>query len=460
MKFRNTLVLAAIFGVLFAYVYFYEIKGGEQRKEAERKSQLLFASVEKDSITQILLQPKGIRLEKQGDEWVITEPIHAKTQKWSVSGIINSLTTARRERIIAENPADYTPYGLDPPAATVIFKHSGRYDTLYVGNKNATGTYAYARLATSPEVILTSTSIKYNAEKKLMDIRNKDALTYQTGDVSKMELRYKGRRFMAEKSGGKWRLVEPLEDEAETSSINKILNKVRNTRARKFVDEDPTNLGKYGLKRPLATFSVYLVPNDAKKTLLIGKRTKDGKYYAKDEGRKPVFLIDSTTVKQLNVTADELRSKDVVTFTTTDANRLELTYKDRRLVAVKDTTNTWKIVEPEQRLAKSWKIASIFSALNSAKVQSFAPFTLSNERRFGLKEPQIRAVVKKDDEVLADLSLGKKKKGQVYALRAGRKAILLLKDDIADKLTVKLEDLAEPKTSAEEQETDGKQKGN
>jgi hypothetical protein len=452
--------LAAIFGALFAYVYFYEIKGGEKRKEAERKAKLLFSSVEKDSITQILLQPAGIRLEKEEGEWVITEPIQAKTQRWAVDGIANSLTSARRERVIAENPADYTPYGLDPPAATVIFSHSGRSDTLHVGNKNATGTYVYVRLASSPEVLLTTTSIKYNAEKKLMDLRNKDVLTYQTNDVTKMEFRYKRKTFLAEKTSGKWKLLKPVEDEAETSSINKILNKIRNSRAKEFVDEDPTDLKKYGLHRPVATFSVYLVPNDAKKTLLIGKKNNDGNYYAKDEGRKPVFVIDSSAVAQLDVEASDLRSKDVVNFTTTDANRLELTYKDRRFVAVKDTSNNWKIIEPEERPAKSWKIATIFSTLNSAKAEDFAPFTSENERRYGLKAPQVRAVVKKDDDVLADLSLGKEKGDQVYALRAGRNAILLLKNDIVDKLTVNLEDLAEAQTSVEEQETDGKEKGN
>lgn len=460
MKFRSTLFLSIVFAALFAYVYFYEIKGGEKRKDAERKAKLLYSSVEKDSVRQILLLPQGIRLEKEGDEWLIKEPVQARAQKWAADGIVNSLTSARRERVIAENPDDLKPFGLDPPAATVIFSHSGRKDTLYVGDKNATGTYAYARLASSPEVILTTTSIKYNAEKKLMDLRNKEVLTYQTNDVTKMEFTYGRRHVVAEKSSGNWRLVEPIKDEGENANINKILNRIRNARAKEFVDEDPTDLKPYGLDRPLAVFSVYLAPNDAKKTLLIGKREEKGRYYAKDDSRKPVFLIDSTSVAELDVEPDKLRSTDLVSFTTTDANRLELTSDGQHFVVVKDTSNNWQVIEPEEREAKSWKISSIFSALNSAKVQDFARYTTRNVENFGLKSPRIHAVVKKDDEILADVSIGRGKGDQVYALRSGRQAILLLKNDIVEKLTVDLEDLAEPRATEEEQSTDGEEKGN
>ena len=42
MKFKTNVAIGAVFVALLAFVYFYEIKGGEERRQEAEKSKQLF----------------------------------------------------------------------------------------------------------------------------------------------------------------------------------------------------------------------------------------------------------------------------------------------------------------------------------------------------------------------------------------------------------------------------------
>ena len=42
MKFKTNIAIGAVFVALLAFVYFYEIKGGEERRQEAEKSKQLF----------------------------------------------------------------------------------------------------------------------------------------------------------------------------------------------------------------------------------------------------------------------------------------------------------------------------------------------------------------------------------------------------------------------------------
>jgi len=92
---RNTLILAVIVAALGAFLYFYEIRGGEERAEAEDAAKRLFQGISAEEIESIALLASGgerVRLERSERGWRITEPVQFPADPSSTSG------TGRRSR--------------------------------------------------------------------------------------------------------------------------------------------------------------------------------------------------------------------------------------------------------------------------------------------------------------------------------------------------------------------------
>src|SRR5437660_10547136 len=86
MKFKGTAILFLLFGLLGAYVYFFEVRGQEQRQKQEEAKQKTFQVDEKD-ITEIsLIYPdRTITGVKKGDKQrQITTPagLEAESDEW------------------------------------------------------------------------------------------------------------------------------------------------------------------------------------------------------------------------------------------------------------------------------------------------------------------------------------------------------------------------------------------
>ena len=448
MRFKTTLILAIVFAVLLTVVLFMNKEQTKKEKIEEKAKKL--ANIEKDNVSELILSFNNIQAKKEDDDWKIISPVETEGDKNAIEGVLGMFSWANIERTISEDTSNLAPFGLDPAKAEMIIIHSAGSDTFYVGDKNATGSFVFARKGHEPRVFLTTTSLKTNAEKTLFDLRNKKVLGFEKNDVRSFLLKNKDGQFTLSKSGSDWKLDEPVNDMADKSKVDNILNGVNNEQAKEFVDENPTNLQKYGLSNPNIIVNMYLGENKAKKSLFIGNQ-KDKQFYAKDDSRKPVFLVDSSFVNKLNVNLFDLRNKEIAKFTTTDVDSFRLDYSDSLIVCSKDTSGDWLVIEPELRKAKSWKMSSITSAVSNIKVETFVDDNPSNLNKYGLEKPRIKATFYKKGDQLRDILIGTTKGEQVYAKTGDSKSIYLINKDIVETLTPKLDDIAEKK---EEPKTD------
>lgn len=106
MKPTTTLILALIVLGLGAFVYFYEIKGGEERSKSEEEGKKIFA-LEADSVRAISLQEAGVAFEKRGSAWHLVAPIEYLADEGAVSALLNRIESAKREREISSGAAEY-----------------------------------------------------------------------------------------------------------------------------------------------------------------------------------------------------------------------------------------------------------------------------------------------------------------------------------------------------------------
>ena len=85
-------------------------------------------------------------------------------------------------------------------------------------------------------------------------------------------------------------MTTPYEWEAESSVIEKYLDHFNQLEIVEYVEDNPVDLNKYGLKNPSATISV----TDDKSTqyLYLGKNV-DGNFYLKNGKNDSVYLVST-----------------------------------------------------------------------------------------------------------------------------------------------------------------------
>ncbi|MGH7596185.1 MAG: DUF4340 domain-containing protein [bacterium] len=444
MKFRNTLMLLVLTAAVGAYVYFYEIKGGEKR-EKEKEAAGKLVDIKKDSVAAITLMPDGVELKKTGGKWELAAPVQYQADEGTVNSLLYSLESAKRDREeIASSAAEYANYGLDPARAELIVRHEqGQQDTLYLGDSNATSTAVYARLNHDPEVVLTAKGLADNAKKPLLDWRNKDLLTFETSEVNRLLLKTPSANFELKKEDGKWQMLAPIKTAADESKISSILSRVRYGKIAEFTAEQMSDAKPYGLDKPNYEFTVFFGANDAQKSISFGKRD-GGHNYAYDPARPQVFKIDTSIVKDINISVMDMRNKKLAQFESWNADYVELNYADTlKMVCEKDTSNNWQITSHQNRKAKSWKISNITGGLSSLEAAAFVDEQAADLKKYGLDKPRAIVMIKQKGSEVATVLVGKEKGDRVYAKAANSPAVVEVKKEDADKLFTTLTELAE-----------------
>jgi hypothetical protein len=451
MKGRATLILFGALLLLAAFVYFFEIKGKAAREKEEAKSKKLL-SIDEDQIQKLTVRrpSENLVFEKDSVLWRILEPVKAQGDKYAVKNLVSSAATAKSDREIAD-PGGLSEYGLAAPKATLIVQSkTGQSDTLLVGDPNPTGSSVFVKKPRESEVHLTGTSLSTALSKSLFDLRDRTALPFEKDDVRKIEIRRGTGTILLEKEKDSWELKSPVLAKAGQSAVDGLLNKVSYAEVKKFVEESPSALGRYGLTAPSVTLTLTGGANQSQKRLLIGG-TEGAFYYAKDEARPPVFTVDSSLVNEMKKGADELRDKKVCEFDQWNVQRCEIRTKGAGVFSCsKDTTDNWTVESPEKGKAKSSQITGMFSDLSGLEAKTFIGKTASGLSRYGLDRP-VKEVMLKDGKggILASVAFGNVAgRGEVFVLNRLTGWAYSVQDGILSNLSPVLADVLEKEEPA------------
>lgn len=437
MKPRSTLIMLVVFLAIGSYVYFYEMKGGEKRAAEKETSEKLVA-INKDSVTALYLGGPGISLKKNSGKWTIVSPVQAIADENTVTSIITSVESAKRERELAEQPSGHSNYGLGQSAPAIVLTTSVDQDTVYVGDRNPIGSSVYVRVNRDPNVYLTSAGLSTNVQKTLFDLRDKSLMVFEVNDATSMKLKTPKAAYEVRKEDGKWRLKQPIQGLADESKVTQLLNRVRNGRVKRFIEEDAADVKKYGLDKPLYEMEVRFGADNEIKTLRIGNADKDI-YYAQDSSRPPVMAIDSSLVRDLNVKLMDLRERRLNDFQSHESDEFTLEYPNETIACKKDTSGTWRFATQDSTKVKSWKASDLLGAISGLRAESFAV----DAAKSAIDKPRAKISVKNKGNEVASLMIGKEQGDMVYAKGSLQPAIVMIKKADVDKLFVGKVDLAE-----------------
>lgn len=146
---------------------------------------------------------------------------------------------------------------------------------------------------------------KDNSTSQSNEVLNKEEtpiVDYDKTQVKKIvvENEFGTLNFIQNKTGGDTWTIEEIKDiEQNTTLTTAAANIAASLSYLDKVEDNATDLSKYGLTQPKSTFTVsYADSNQTEKTFLIGNETpKSGYYYLCEEGQTAVYTVKETGLK-------------------------------------------------------------------------------------------------------------------------------------------------------------------
>ena len=263
------------------------------------------AKVATDSFTATLVEPRTV---DEDPRWELSGEGTGKGDANGCRGFASDLTTKRADKIVVDTPTEeqLAEHGLDRPAQTYMVtgrrKHqdakrpfgSDTTQTLYIGSKDTDGSYS-VRVDWKPEIMVIKSTDFDALQKKFTDLRDKSLHDFQDKDIKSIRTTRGGfstTLVHQPKEKKKWVLADG--EEVKEAAASSLSSSVEYLNAREFIEDNPTDLAKYGLDEPRATIEV--VPRSGKTvTIYIGAEVqgKAGQIYARSSDNKAVVTIDS-----------------------------------------------------------------------------------------------------------------------------------------------------------------------
>ena len=322
MKPQGLLFATALLAVLGGVVWWSNRKEASASKSTDNSTKIL--TIPDDQFQEIHIKKltgETINLRRENGKWQITEPKALPADQDAVSSMVTTLSSLNADKVVEEKAADLQPFGLNMPTLDVQIKRKdGKTDELLIGDDTPTGSGAYAKLPGDSKVYTLASYSKTSLDKRVEDLRDKRLLTFESDKLTRLELQAKGQTIeFGKNSAGEWQIVKPRPLRADSSSVNALVDKLRDAKMDMTGSEDAAK--KFAAATKVAAATV----NDANgpQTLEV-RKDKDKNYYAKSSVVEGVYKIAAETGDAFDKGLDDFRNKKLFDFGFSDPTSLNV----------------------------------------------------------------------------------------------------------------------------------------
>ena len=438
---RSTLLLllAAVVGGIA--IYFLEIKPGKPRDdEAATPEPKEAISFKREDIVGVTVTRGGetVSLENENDKWLVKQPAAATADDAALNSLIGDLVSARVERDFANPSAEaLKEYGLDSPAVKLEVRlKDGKTHKIELGGKDPLGSSVYARFDGAANVAVIPSALLASADKPLNDWLDRSLLGISEYDVTSLKLTNENGTLELTKKDSEWTLTAPSASAAETSDVSSLITDVTSAKAESIVNEDTSDLAKFGLNKTAITVSAKL-NTGGEKVLQIGSKVNDA-YYAKTSDNPKVLKIFGTLFETLNKAKfASLRSKQFYKINRDELTRFEIKNENGKLVTEKKD-DKWLVVEPADKKDKEAQPFKLFTPFESKASEILDKATAAINAKFVKPAAEIRLTEKSGKTTV--LKVSQADGDDIYIRVEGRPEIYKMGKMMLESFNYKIED--------------------
>jgi hypothetical protein len=462
---RSTAILALVVAALGAFLYFYEIRGQEERAEAEEAAKRVFPGIAADQIDAIALVASGgqwVRLERDEERWRIAEPVRFPADAIRADSLASSLASLSSEAVF-EEPEPLEEYGLGPDPSVRLWVGDVEH-TLHVGDKTPVGGNTYVKTGAGAQVYAVKSYRASSLSRSLQELRDSKVLDFDRDAIDRIEANWPGGGVVLEKGEAGWTLVEPLETPADADTVDGLLSDLGFLRADGFIDEVPPD-AEVGLDAP--AFEVALVAGGGEEgatptrvRIAIGATTQGGQRAVRGSVENALYQIGEQRLEDFPRTVAAYRFKDLADFEVADADRFEVVFPaaspgEASVVTGERSEVGWTTTPESMEAGKAAQMIESLSKLTAIDIVADA-MGEGELRGMELLPPAVtfRAFSEEEGgetELLAEIQLGKADSERgIAARRSGDEVVYRLEYDLAERIPISREAFVNRFLSSEE----------
>jgi Domain of unknown function (DUF4340) len=324
---RKLLIAAVILAALSGAVWYTKQHPPSATPATPAASSASLVNIPAASITGVDIARKdgtALTLEQKNGKWAITGPTPFAADQEAVTSMTSSVSPATADSVVDEKPADPGKYGLSSPSVTVtLHEKNGKSDKIVFGDDVPAGSLVYARVNNDPKVYAVSATVRDGLAKKLSDLRDKRLLTFDSNQLTRIELdAAKSNVEFGKNNQNEWTVVKPQPYRADNFQVEELTRKLAD--AKMDLSTTPEDAKKaetaFAAGAPVAAAKV---ADSAGTQSLTVRKNKDD-YYAKSTVVPGVFKVPADLGKELEKPLEDFRNKKVYDFGFSDPTKLEV----------------------------------------------------------------------------------------------------------------------------------------
>ena len=257
---------------------------------------------------EIRAKRKTYRLQKEGQDWSIREPIQARADRSEIRSLLSDLEFARVEEFVERGAGELKTYGLNAPSSRVdLYLGDNRArKTLLVGKK--VGAQFYAKDDAGEDVFRIKEDLVEKFDLDLSKLRDRKMARFERDEVKRIEVKLPDRKFeFVKDSEDQWRLRTPTGHEEKSVLEYKLFWPLEDLEGKEIVDRANLDDPKYGFSEPSA--EVKVVKKDDQIIEVVLGKTEGEVVFGKAAPDPTLYKVDKKVLGDLNFKVDDILEK-------------------------------------------------------------------------------------------------------------------------------------------------------
>lgn len=428
--YRNAIILVVVLILLGGTYFFINSKKAPvtDPTETQDTSVITVISVDSEKINLLEFNSENgkFTLKKQDKNWTIEPALELPIDSTVADASAMDVSALYATRVIEESASDLGKYGLSNNTTSLkVGLTDGTFKEIEMGSNNPTNEGVFVKLKGESKVYLIDMYYSDNLKLSKGHFAKKDILPVEPNQLTDLTYEKNGalQYDINISAAGEMKITAPIAEDAEPSKVAPMLSGVVELKIGEVVDENPTDLVKYGLDKP--AYTIAYGDGSTTKKILFGKEVKKGATaFAKFPDGKTVFTIDTTPLTFLDVKLSSIINPFVYLPNIGDVSKIELFIDGKTIVSelntVKDKTDqdSFKVDGKDANMNNEKGSASLFRTFYQAMIGITMDKFEPEAKPQGTPEVSIKYYMKQDSKVVT-VDFISKDSNYYYAVKNG-----------------------------------------
>jgi hypothetical protein len=433
MKLRTTLVLLIIAVAMGAFIFGLDRWSRSTRERRERAAHVVRVTRANVQGFTIHDGDELIKVRTEGDAWKMIAPWQDDADAGIVDQLLDAIQSLQPEDVITDlgrgekKRRMLQDFGLNKSRLRLKLDGKQMPAELQFGQDTAVQGECYLRITDDDAVYVVSNSLKNIVSKKPEEFREHRMTPFLTTLINRAIFRVSGGEIELAKEQDDWMLVRPIKARASNDAVVDILTRINQTQIAKFVSDDKSNPGSFGLDSPSNVITLF---GDEQKNFEIdigsAVPSRPDSVYAGLPQRNSVVELSRAFANLFNITPNDLRDRKIARLNSDLIDRVTIERPDQSKIVLGRDENRWRFLSPVSGPANSENIIRLIQELNDGEVSEFVSDTATDLTKYGLDQPRLKisfssystentAEANAGETVLATLAFGNSENGATYA---------------------------------------------